>query len=78
MSLAHLGKAEPFQGGCTFSKGFLPGEECNFIISLKANVWEEGQEGQMRSTGQGLRPFPTVIFVRFLRIKNPVADDLAL
>lgn len=56
MSLAHLGKMELFGGGDTlelfgggdtFSKGLLPGVECNFIIILKTNVREEGQEGQM-------------------------------
>lgn len=79
MSLAHFGKMEPFGGGYTFSKGLLPGVECNFIIILKAKVREEGQQGQMRSAGSGAYSlFLILIFVRLLRVKSPVADELAL
>lgn len=46
MSLAHLGKTKPFGGGCTFSKGSLPGMECNFTVIV--SIREEGQEGYMR------------------------------
>lgn len=74
MSLAHLGKMEWFGGGYTFSKGLLPRAECNFIIILKANVREVGG-------GWGLEShvlFQIFSLVRLFRVKNPVADKLAL
>lgn len=47
MSLAYLGKMEPFRGEYTFSKNFMSGVECNFTLKKK-NIREEGQ---MRSRG---------------------------
>lgn len=58
-----------------FSKGLLPRMECNFTVIV--NIREEGQEEHMR-VGWTLWSFVILSFFKLLRVKNPLADELAL